>query len=331
MPTILIVDDNVSLIQVLAPMLSGLGQVKFATSGRAALTQMRRSPPDVVLLDAEMPGMSGYEVCTAMRADPELAAIPVIFVTSHDDLDAEVRGLESGAEDFISKPVSEPLLLARVSTQLRVKRLTDELRRTATQDGLTQLNNRGSFDQQLQREWLRSTRTGEPLALVLLDVDHFKRFNDHYGHPAGDACLRAVAGTLAHTGRRAGDMAARIGGEEFALLLPNTTAAGAQQIAESVRQAIGDMAIPHAGSLTSTHVTASLGVAACQAPHPPEGLNQDSLLQAADAALYQAKAGGRNRVALAASLAPLQPPALPSGTVGIRDRAAAQVVPPVPH
>lgn len=325
MPTILIVDDNVSLIQVLAPMLSGLGQVKFATSGVAAMKQLRQAPPDLVLLDAEMPGMDGFEVCAAMRSDPALAAVPVIFVTSHDDLDAEVRGLKAGAEDFISKPVSEPLLLARVSTQLRIKRLTDELRRTATQDALTQLHNRGSFDQQLQREWQRSTRTGEPLALVLLDVDHFKRFNDRYGHPAGDACLRAVAGVLANMGRRAGDMAARIGGEEFALLLANTTAAGAEKIAADIRQAICDLAIPHADSLTAAHVTASLGVAVCQPPHPPEGMNQDSLLRLADAALYQAKAAGRDRVALADAVETVQLPTPRSAS------PVEQIATPLPH
>lgn len=304
MPTILIVDDNVPLIQVIAPMLAGLGQVRFATSGAAALRQMRMDPPDLVLLDAEMPEMSGYDVCTQMRADPALEGIPVIFVTSHDDLDAELRGLAAGAVDFIGKPVREPLLVARVTTQLRVKQLTDALRRSAMLDGLTGLHNRGSFDQQLSREWQRSLRNGDPLALVLLDVDHFKRFNDHYGHPAGDACLRAVATAVAGLARRPGDMAARVGGEEFAVLLPSTTVDGAREVAEAIRQAIAELAIPHAASLTAAHVTASLGVAGC-VPHPsPRDGAEQALLQAADDALYAAKSAGRDCVA---QLAPRQP------------------------
>ncbi|MFG6430413.1 diguanylate cyclase domain-containing protein [Roseateles sp. LYH14W] len=299
MQSILIVDDNVPLIQVLAPMLAGQARVRFATSGAAALQQMRRDPPDLVLLDAEMPDMDGYQVCRAMQEDPELHPIPVIFVTGHDDLDAELRGLACGAVDFISKPVREPLLAARVSTQLRVKRLTDELRRLAALDALTSLHNRGSFDQRLSQEWQRSVRTGEPLALVLLDVDHFKRFNDHYGHPAGDACLRAVAQAIDAQARRPGDMAARVGGEEFAVLLPNTTAAGAREVAQSIRHAISGLQIPHAASLHAAHVTASLGLAVCVPKDAAPGTDEQALIGAADRALYEAKQAGRDRVCAA--------------------------------
>ncbi len=304
MPTILIVDDNAPLIQVMAPMLTKLGQVRFATSGAAALRQMRLDPPDLVLLDAEMPEMDGFEVCTAMRADPALEAIPVIFVTSHDDLEAELRGLAAGAVDFIAKPVREPLLVARVTTHLRLKQLSDELRRSAQLDGLTGLHNRRSFDEHLSREWQRSLRTGAPLALVLLDVDHFKRYNDHYGHPAGDACLRAVAAALGSLARRPGDLAARVGGEEFALLLPDTTPEGARELAEAVRQAIGQLALPHAASLTADHVTASLGVAGC-VPRPcAREEAEQALMKRADEALYDAKAAGRDRVGPVTPAAP---------------------------
>lgn len=304
MPTILIVDDNAPLIQVMAPMLAGLAQVRFATSGAAALRQMRQDPPDLVLLDAEMPEMDGFEVCAAMRADTALEAIPVIFVTSHDDLEAELRGLAAGAVDFIAKPVREPLLVARVTTHLRLKHLTDELRRTAQRDGLTGLHNRGSFDQHLSREWQRSLRTGTPLSLVLLDVDHFKRYNDHYGHPAGDACLRAVAAALGGLARRPGDLAARVGGEEFAVLLPNTTPEGAREVAEAICQAIGQLALPHAASLTADHVTVSLGVAGwVPRPSPHDGA-EHALMKRADEALYDAKAAGRNRVGPVARTTP---------------------------
>lgn len=143
--SILLVDDNPGLIQVMGRMLSGLALLRFATDGSAALRQMRDSAPDLVLLDAEMPGLSGFEVCQAMQADPALKTIPVIFVTGHGAVDFELKGLELGAVDFISKPISEPLLVARVKTQLRIKRLTDELREVATMDALTRLANRAQF------------------------------------------------------------------------------------------------------------------------------------------------------------------------------------------
>ena len=150
MNSVLIVDDNVHLITLLGKMLEPVAQISFATSGLAALAQMRAHPPDLLLLDAEMPGMGGHEVCRAMKADPELDKIPVIFVTAHDDVEAEVRGFDAGAVDFISKPVNEAILLARVGTQLRLKCLADKLRRSALVDGLTGLANRACFDERLK-------------------------------------------------------------------------------------------------------------------------------------------------------------------------------------
>ncbi|UXH77997.1 diguanylate cyclase domain-containing protein [Roseateles amylovorans] len=299
MPSLLIVDDNVQLIPVMARMLAPLGQVRFATSGEDALAQMRQHAPDLVLLDAEMPGMSGYDLCQVMRCDPALDLVPVIFVTGHDDLGAELRGLSCGAVDFISKPVSEPLLIARVRTQLRLKRLTDELRRSATTDALTGLDNRGSFDQRLDAEWARAVRTGSALTLVLMDVDHFKRFNDHYGHPAGDSCLREVAAAIRDQARRPADLAARIGGEEFAVLMPDTDEAGALQAAERIRAAVAARSIPHEASLTADHVTVSLGVVSCTPDRQGSRMTVESLMAAADRALYDAKAAGRNRCAAA--------------------------------
>jgi diguanylate cyclase (GGDEF)-like protein len=246
------------------------------------------------LLDAEMPGMSGYEVCEAIRGDAMLADIPVIFVTGHGETDAEVRGLEAGAVDFITKPVNEALLQARVRTQLRIKSMADELRSMATTDGLTGLANRRHFDELMRREWQRCARTGSSIALLMADIDHFKRYNDSYGHPGGDACLQAVAKALTLVARRPADRVGRLGGEEFAVLLPDTDLAGGQEVAEHAVKLIQALALPHVASLTAEHVTISVGVAVCtgrdMARHDPQ-----SLYSAADHALYAAKAQGRNR------------------------------------
>lgn len=292
LPDLMLVDDSPSMIQVLGRMLAGTARVRFATNGAAAIEQLRRSPADLILLDAEMPGMDGFELCARLKDDPALADVPVIFVTGHSDATYELRGLDAGAVDFIAKPVSEPLLLARVRTQLRVKKLTDELRQMAAIDGLTGLANRRAFDRELQREWQRAQRDGHPLALLLIDVDHFKKYNDHYGHPAGDACLQAVAQALKSASPRAADLAARYGGEEFALLLPQTDLAGAELVARRALDAVARLALPHAASPTGPGVSISVGLS-LREPGATDPSQPSTLLAQADGALYAAKAGGR--------------------------------------
>lgn len=291
---ILIVDDNATLIQLVARMLKGVARLRFATGGAEALQLMREERPDLVLLDAEMPGMSGYEVCETIRADASLNTVPVVFLTGNGDTAAEVRGLEAGAVDFITKPVNEALLLARVRTQLRIKTLSDDLRLMACTDGLTGVANRRHFDDMLRLEWERNAREGTPLALLMVDVDHFKRFNDCHGHPAGDVCLQAVARALASVARRPADLVGRVGGEEFAVLLPATDLAGARRVAQEAIEAVHALAVPHDDSPTAPHVTASIGVSACSAAGF-ECSATATLMRAADEALYAAKTAGRNR------------------------------------
>ena len=305
-PQLLLVDDDPGMIQVMARALAGLGRLRFATSGEQALAQMQSLAPDVVLLDADMPGLDGFQVCERMQADPALAEIPVIFVTGHDSPEVELRGLEIGAADFIAKPIREPLLVARVRTQLRVKALTDELRQVAATDALTGVANRRSFDEALRREWRRARRAGESLSLLMIDVDYFKAYNDHYGHPLGDACLRQVAQQIGAALLRPSDLPARYGGEEFAVLLPDTDRLGACRVARRLLALLRRQALPHAGSAVAPYVTASVGIASYD-EHSPAWqpacgdstrgelpLGPGDLVRAADAALYAAKRGGRN-------------------------------------
>jgi diguanylate cyclase (GGDEF)-like protein len=310
---ILVVDDDPGAIQQMGRMLAGLGIVSFATSGEHALRIARESVPDLILLDAEMPGISGFDVCEALKADPELAKVPVIFVTSHCEPAFEVSGFEHGAADFIAKPVSQPLLQARVKTQLRIKRMSDELRRFATVDVLTEVANRRRFDETLNREWRRARRSGATMSLLMVDVDHFKLFNDRYGHPAGDACLRSVARALVGATLRPADLVARYGGEEFAVLLPHTPRAGAEHVAHGILDAVEALGIPHETSSTSRHVTVSIGISSydqessCWLPTGPDShfdtslsasCSAPDLVRAADLALYSAKHAGRAQARL---------------------------------
>lgn len=307
---ILLVDDDPGTIHMVARILSGVGHVRFATSGEAALRLARECTPDLVLLDAEMPGMSGYQVCETMKTDPSLCDVPIIFITGHAGTEREVAGLNLGASDFIAKPISDPLLTARVRTQLRVKHLTDELRRIATTDALTELATRRAFDDVLDREWRRGHRAGAPMSLLMVDVDHFKRFNDHYGHPAGDACLRMVAHALRGSVLRPADVVARYGGEEFVVLLPQTPREGAEHVARRVLDAVMALGMPHEASATAPIVTVSVGLSYhdetsagwVQGAHlgrssvsPPGAAQPADLVEAADRALYAAKHAGRAR------------------------------------
>jgi len=303
-PYILVVDDTPHSLRVLHGILKGLGEIGFAKSGEEALDRIAERMPDLVLLDAQMPGMGGYATCAAIKADAFTADLPVMFVTANTDTVSETEALSLGAADFIRKPVNPPVVLARVRTQLALKAKTDVLRELTSLDALTGIANRRAFDEAIVCEWRRAQRRKEPISLLMMDVDFFKAFNDTYGHPAGDVCLRHVAGALQASARRAGDLVARYGGEEFVAILPATAPHEALIVAERMRRQVRELGIAHGRSDTGPVVTLSGGLATiipdADRAHQDarDGLNVDHepLLRLADNALYEAKRRGRNTV-----------------------------------
>ena len=294
-PRLLIVDDQRAHILALHQIFKDDHDVFMATSGTEALAFCRTQPlPDLILLDVVMPEMDGLQVCTTLKADALTTDIPVIFITGQSQAEEETAALQAGGVDFIVKPVNPAVVRARVKTHLTLKAQGDQLRAMAFLDGLTGIANRRRFDEALQAEWRAAQRRGEPLALLMIDIDHFKRYNDHYGHLAGDACLQAVARSLPPRLSRSHDLAARYGGEEFACLLPNCTLQSALAKAEEIRAAVEQLRLEHAASPIAAYITISVG-AAVHRPGSPGDRAQ--LIADADAALYQAKHGGRNRVA----------------------------------
>jgi diguanylate cyclase (GGDEF)-like protein len=302
--SILLVDDDPGAIQLMGHILAGEGELRFAANGIDALRLARESAPDLILLDAEMPGMSGFELLKMLKAESSLAEVPVIFITSHHEAGFEVSALDMGAADFIAKPLRSSRVLARVRSQLRVKHMADELRRTATTDSLTGIANRRRFDELLEREWRRARRCLDPVSLLMIDVDHFKLYNDLYGHPKGDICLRHVAQILMRECKRPADVVARYGGEEFMILLPQTPRQGAQHVAQQVLCAIAASGILHDDSQTTHYVSVSVGIAclddasSCQMYDSPALLGASDLVRAADKALYSAKHAGRGQAKL---------------------------------
>lgn len=291
-PRLLVVDDQPINIQTLYQIFHADHEVFVATSGEQALAFCRGNPlPDLILLDVVMPGLDGLAVCRQLKADPVLANIPVIFVTACMDPADETRALEAGGVDFITKPVNPMVVRARVKTHLTLKAQGDFLRSLVFADGLTGVGNRRRFDEALLSEWRQCRRAGTPLALLMIDIDHFKRYNDHYGHPTGDACLQQVAAVLKAAMQRASDLVARYGGEEFACLLPGCDQAPALAKAQALQAALTAQAIAHEASPTAAWVTLSIGVAVAQ---PQAGGSPAALVAAADAALYSAKHRGRN-------------------------------------
>ncbi|MEG1770334.1 MAG: diguanylate cyclase [Comamonas sp.] len=291
-PTILVVDDERLNRNALAAMLGREYRVLLAKDGPGALVHAQREAAQLllILLDVSMPGMSGYEVLGALRADERTAGIAVIFITGQSDDAAEEYGLSLGAADYVSKPIRPAIVRVRVRNQIHLALQRRALERLAQIDGLTGLANRRHFDAQFERAWRRCERTGCPLGLALVDIDHFKQYNDRYGHVQGDEALRAVAQTLQAHARRPDDLAARIGGEEFTLLMPGDESL-VQRI-EDFRQAVVAQAIAHADSSVGPTLTVSCGlVVARQLEH----ITPTGLLQKADALLYTAKSQGRNR------------------------------------
>lgn len=292
--SVLIVDDAPVNIRMLVLALKDTYRVRVANGGPKALEIARsQDPPDIILLDVKMPEVDGYEVCRRLKQNPQTMQIPIIFVTTRGSSRDEAFGLNLGAVDYISKPFSIPVVRARVRTHLQLKRHRDKLESLAMIDGLTGIANRRSFDQTIEHEWRRAQRTDTHLSLIMIDIDEFKKYNDNYGHGAGDECLRLVACTIESTMRRSGDFVGRYGGEEFVVFLPNCDLEGAMEVAEQIRLKIKNLNIPHRFSKVTDHITVSLG---CKSMKHESGTTSTELLQKADQALYQAKEQGRDRV-----------------------------------
>ena len=283
---ILIVDDVASNIQVLATFLKDTYDLKIANSGQRALALATTEPyPDLILLDISMPEMDGYEVLSKLQENDITHNLPVIFVTGSDSIKDEEKGLALGAVDYITKPISPAIVKARVQTHLIIKHQRDELLYNASHDQLTGLYNRHILAEEGQRKFSRAHRKGDDLSLLMLDIDHFKKVNDTYGHLMGDTILIAVADILSE-GMRVEDFTARFGGEEFIVILENCNLEFAKEKAEVLRKKI-------ASTVTDgISVTASFGVCQLTESHNTFEL----LLKSADDALYKAKELGRDRV-----------------------------------
>ncbi|MCF4123141.1 diguanylate cyclase [Antribacter sp. KLBMP9083] len=296
--TILIADDSLVIRAVVRDGLENEGyRVIEAVDGLDALRQCREDPPDVVLLDVEMPGLDGFQVLTALKGDAELRDIPVVFLTGRNTMNDVVAGLRGGAHDYLRKPFEAAELLARVGAASHIKMLQDqlqqrnaELERLSRTDSLTGLYNRRHLVEELNRRHHDSVRHQYPLCVALLDLDLFKQINDTYGHSAGDQVLHAFAGHL-HSELRAGDVAGRWGGEEFLVILPHTDLDGALAVAERIRSATAAEPVSVDGQRIT--VTVSGGCALGPADSP------EAIVHLADVGLYRAKSSGRNQIATA--------------------------------
>lgn len=292
-PLVLVVEDDEAILALLTAVLSTEYDVVAAGTGADALSRALDQALDLILLDVGLPDASGLDVCRRMKKHPTLAGVPVIFLTSRTSPDDEVDGFEAGGVDYITKPINPAVLRARVRNHLELKHARDALERIARMDALTGIANRRAFDEVLSREWRRLARVNQSLGVIMIDVDHFKQFNDTYGHGQGDSCLQRLAHAAAAALQRPADLLARYGGEEFIALLPDTALPGALAVAEAIRAAVQDLKIPHAGSKAAPCVTVSLGVA-CGIPKGDQAA--EGLVETADKQLYAAKSEGRNRV-----------------------------------
>ena len=290
---VLLIDDSDDIhLQVRLMLNDETVEVSTASSGPEGIAAAKQQPPDLILLDVDMPAPNGFEVCKSLKSDPITLAVPIIFLTGMSSTEEKIRGLNLGAIDYVTKPFEPAELRARVQSALRTKYLIDLLAQRAMVDGLTGLWNRTYFEKRLSAELAASARTQSVVGVIAADVDHFKKVNDTYGHPAGDMILRGVAQTMLAAIRQE-DVICRVGGEEFALVTGDAADGGATALAERLRKAIAQARFVHQG--TQISVTCSFGVAQSGGNH---GANPN-IAEQADAALYSAKRMGRNQVKVA--------------------------------
>jgi diguanylate cyclase (GGDEF)-like protein len=311
--SILLVDNDPMVVRVLNRILHEFAPIRYASSGREALKLAHDSVPDLVLLDVNMPEMSGFEVCEAFKGDPALAQVPIIFISSHENVELQAKALQLGVADFLSKPPQGPVVLARVRTFQRMKMLSDTLsgtlRNAVITDFLTGTITRRQFEKLLGQEWSRSNRSAAPLALLLVNIDGFTIYNAEFGEHRGDACLRSVADALRSVAHRPADTLGRYAGGKFAILLPETDARGASTVAQRAIDAVEALQIWHAASAATDRVTLSVGggcrvfssltkgaAAADSSAHTRNtGTVADDLIAAAEHALTEARTAGGSK------------------------------------
>lgn len=312
-PKILVVDDIPINIELQKAYLSIAGyEVLEARDGEEALRKVEEERPDLIILDIMMPKVSGFEVCRRLKNDPQTCFIPVVMVTALKEMEDKIKGIEAGADDFISKPFNKTELLARVKSLLRIKFLHDELeekrlelqrkvmeleeaqdrlQRLAITDGLTGLYNYRYFWEQLYQEVNRAKRHNLRVSLLMLDIDFFKHYNDTHGHPAGDDVLVTIAKLLKDNIRNI-DIPARYGGEEFSIILVETDKQAAHFVAEKIRALIEEYPFQYEDGQPNARLTVSIGVST----YPEDGDSAEALINKADQRLYRAKQEGKNKV-----------------------------------
>ena len=289
---ILIVDDDKANLDVLNHILKNEYTVYVAKTGEMAIRRAVTDQPDLILLDIIMPDMSGYEVLSELKERDSTRSIPVIFITGLSSVADEERGFLLGAVDYIVKPFNNSIVKARIRTHMKTLQQMRTIERLGTIDPLTEVANRRYFDEYLAVEWEKAILEEKSLGIISIDVDLFKQYNDTYGHLQGDVLLQTIAKVFFRHLRNENDIVARIGGEEFIFILPDTELEEATALAEEIRYAVEVMVIPNMGHL-ATHTTVSIGVAA---KRPKEGDDVRELLELADKELYRAKDAGRNHV-----------------------------------
>lgn len=294
-PGILIVDDDPSVILALNKVLSPVSAVRFASSGAQALASIQHEAPALILLDIELPDLSGLELCAQLKAMPEYAEIPILIITGHNETGFEESVFDAGATDYIAKPLMPRVVLARTKVHLAYRRAMKLIEAQAYSDGLTGIDNRRAFDEQLRMEFKRARRQLTPLSLMMIDVDEFKKYNDHFGHQTGDECLKNIAQALKNAINRPADLVARYGGEEFAVILPDTDEVGVQVVGRELLACVESLQIEHAPEASRPHITISIGCSTLRTTESCSASEDaDALLRSADRALYQAKVTGRN-------------------------------------
>ena len=316
---VMLVDDQNIVAEALRRMLADEADIDYhcVSDPSKALNEAVEFKPTVILQDLVMPDIDGLMLLKFYRSNPDLKSVPVIVLSTKEDPKIKSEAFAIGASDYLVKFPDKIEVIARIQAhsrsfmaqqqrdeayramELLKKELEEknvELERLSSQDGLTGISNRRIFDEFVSKEWSRSARENDPLSLILIDIDHFKAYNDNYGHQGGDDCLRQVAQKLANTVKRPTDLVARYGGEEFAVVMPGTDIEGAKSIAASLCEGVSSMRLPHAHSSATDHVTISLGVATMSAS--ADG-TPEQLIEKADSALYRSKENGRNQFQVA--------------------------------